>query len=133
MVLSVRWVLAGLLLATSPLSGETETGLCSYKPHSNTLHCSNLTRLSLVTGGQTSLTDLRHLEIVSSKIQCLRLSSLAKYSHLRLIKVVWSDLRALSCHSHRVRHRKDIHQFRWEISSEYFQLTLRQILFISLH
>ena len=103
---------AAILVVTFPLSGETQAGLCSYQASTNTLLCSNLTTLSLATGGPDSMADLRHLEVVDSKIGCLHLASLAKYRVLRRIRVVWSQLRSVSCHRHRVRHRKDIHQFR---------------------
>ena len=42
----------------------------------------------------------------------MHLSHLAKYTNLRVIKVINSDLKTLSCHHHKVRHKKEAHQLQ---------------------
>ena len=64
----LNWLVGLVLSLTSLLSGESQAGLCSYTATNNTLLCSNLTRLHLLTGTEEDLANLNNLQIVDSKV-----------------------------------------------------------------
>ena len=80
----LSWLVLLVLLFTSKLSGETQGGLCSYTATNNTLLCSNLTRLHLLTGSEESLANLHNLQIVDSKVGVLSVSRLSPRLRPRL-------------------------------------------------